>query len=123
MDPKNNTGKVFGPLTGILHADLLDNSKVVRKFFSLLADGIPTLVHCHSGKDRTGVLIALTSLAAGVPTELAYKDFLASGMDITDKDADAFFGRIKQLGGIGAILTRLRVPEADVVAVRRWLFE
>lgn len=123
MDPKNNTGKVFGPLTGILHADLLNNSNVVRKFFSLLADGIPTLVHCHSGKDRTGVLIALASLAAGVPAELAYKDFLASGMDITNKDADAFFGRITELGGIGAILTRLGVPEPDVIAVRRWLFE
>ena len=123
MDPKNDTGKVLGPATGILHADLLDNSKVVKKFFSLLADGIPTLVHCHSGKDRTGVLIALASLAAGVPAELAYKDFLASGMDITSKDADAFFSRIEELGGIGSILTRLGVAELDVVAVRRWLRE
>ncbi|MCL7413142.1 MAG: tyrosine-protein phosphatase [ANME-2 cluster archaeon] len=123
MDPKNDTGKVLGPTTGILHADLLDNSKVVREFFSLLADGIPTLVHCHNGKDRTGVLIALASLAAGVPVELAYKDFLASGMDITNKDTDAFFGRIEELGGIDKVLTRLGVPEPDVVAVHRWLLE
>ena len=123
MDPKNSTGKVFGPTTGIMHADLLDNSKVVREFFSLLANKIPTLVHCHSGKDRTGVLIALASMAAGVPVELAHKDFLASGMDITDKDADAFFGRIEELGGIDEVLTRLGVPEQDVVAVRGWLWE
>ena len=80
-------------------------------------------MHCHSGKDRTGVLITLASLAAGVPAELAYKDFLASGMDITSKDADAFFDRIDELGGVGAILTRLRVAEPDVVAVHRWLRE
>ena len=123
MDPKNNTGKVLGQTTGILHVDLLDNTKVVREFFSLLADGIPTLVHCHSGKDRTGVLIALASLAAGVPVELAYRDFLASGMDITNKDADAFFGRIEELGGIFEVLTCLGVHRQDVIAVRRWLIK
>lgn len=123
MDPKNDVGKVLGPRTNILHADLLDNSKVVREFFSLLAEGIPTLVHCHSGKDRTGVLIALATLAAGVPAELAYKDFLASGMDITNKDADAFFGIIEYLGGINDVLARLDVRKQDVHAIRRWLMK
>lgn len=123
MGMESASRKVFGPCKGIIHVDLIDNSVVFKRFFSLLAEGIPTLVHCHSGKDRTGVLIALLYLAIGIPVDFAYRDFLASGMDLTDKDADEFFGRIKELGDINAILNRLGVGTQDVHSICQWLLK
>lgn len=115
--------KVFGLRTGNTHVDLLDNSLVFKRFFSLLAEGISTLVHCHSGKDRNGVLIAPLYLAMGFPVNIAYRDFLASGMDLIEKDADEFFGRIEKLGGIDEILNRLGVDARDVHYICKWLLK
>jgi hypothetical protein len=112
---------VFGPLTNSLHADLLNNADVIRDFFAFLAQRIPTLVHCHSGKDRTGVLIALAELVAGVPEELVKKDFLATGMNLKEKDADNLFGRIEELGGVHNILQEIGVPKEHIMAVKQWL--
>lgn len=123
MGMESDSKRVFGLRTGITHVDLLDNSFIFERFFSLLAEGIPTLVHCHSGKDRTGVLIALLYLAIGLPVNIAYRDFLASGMDLTEKDADEFFGRIEGLGGINEILNRLGVDSRDVHSIRGWLLK
>ena len=36
----------------------------------------PTLVHCAAGKDRTGVVLALTQLAIGVPAEHVIADYM-----------------------------------------------
>lgn len=42
-------------------------------------DAFPALVHCTAGKDRTGVVIALTLAAIGVPD-----DYVAADYSITD---------------------------------------
>ena len=38
----------------------------------------PVLIHCHAGKDRTGIIIALILLAMGVDRELIISDFMKS---------------------------------------------
>lgn len=40
------------------------------------ADGVPALLHCTAGKDRTGFGSALVLLALGVPEHTAYDDYL-----------------------------------------------
>lgn len=49
-----------------------------RAFFELVleADGKPVLIHCTSGKDRTGWGVALMLLAAGCPDEVAAEDYV-----------------------------------------------
>lgn len=42
------------------------------------ADRGPTFVHCAAGKDRTGIVIALLLLAAGVTREAVVADYLSS---------------------------------------------
>lgn len=49
---------------------------ILRGFTS--AEGLPALVHCTAGKDRTGVVIALTLGAIGVPAETIAADYAAS---------------------------------------------
>lgn len=41
-------------------------------------DGLPVMIHCTAGKDRTGVSIAFLLLALGIGPELVRADYLAS---------------------------------------------
>lgn len=48
-----------------------------RDYFEHLAEAEgPVLVHCHAGKDRTGLLCALTLYVLGVPWEHIHEDYL-----------------------------------------------
>jgi protein-tyrosine phosphatase len=51
-----------------------------RRFYRglLAADRRPALVHCTTGKDRTGWACAALQTLVGVPREAVYADFLAS---------------------------------------------
>lgn len=46
------------------------------------------LVHCHMGKDRTGMIIALALGVAGVPAEVITADYAAVGERLRDHFAD-----------------------------------
>lgn len=71
-------------------------------FFSNLAesDG-PSLVHCAAGKDRTGILCALTLIALDVPEEAVVADYeltnkavdLESRLPLVRERFSAFIGR------------------------------
>ena len=59
-------------------------TEVYRAYFEALADGDPDagmLVHCHAGKDRTGVLVALTHHLLGVSTEALMADYLRTNAE------------------------------------------
>ncbi len=52
-------------------------------FLTRIADRGPALVHCTAGKDRTGVLVALTQAMLGVAQEDILEEFLLS-KDVPD---------------------------------------
>jgi protein-tyrosine phosphatase len=47
---------------------------------TILAGGVPMLVNCTAGKDRTGVAIAFLLELAGVPRDAIMQDYLASAV-------------------------------------------
>jgi protein-tyrosine phosphatase len=57
-------GHALGPLR-ILFGTLLDN-------------GVPLLIHCTAGKDRTGFMVAVVLHALGIPASRIYQDYLRS---------------------------------------------
>lgn len=59
---------------------LEDRPDSVVNALRAIADAPGTaLVHCAAGKDRTGVVVALTLLAVGVPREEVIADYVATG--------------------------------------------
>ncbi len=48
------------------------------------AESAPVLVHCHAGKDRTGVIIALVLRIAGVTVDAIADDYARSGVQLAD---------------------------------------
>lgn len=56
----------------------LDNTEQYRDMFDLLVEttNLPVVIHCTSGKDRTGIGVALILSALGVPRHTIIADFL-----------------------------------------------
>ena len=48
------------------------------------APSAPILVHCHAGKDRTGVVVALVLRLAGVSVDAIADDYVVSGVQLAD---------------------------------------
>jgi protein-tyrosine phosphatase len=48
------------------------------------APSAPILVHCHAGKDRTGVIVALVLRLAGVSIDDIADDYAVSGVQLAD---------------------------------------
>jgi protein-tyrosine phosphatase len=59
-------------------------------------DALPALVHCAGGKDRTGIVVALTLSCAGVPDEVVAADFALSATYLTSR----FFADTARSGSV-----------------------
>lgn len=75
------------PLTGRLESVydhvLEDRGDALAEAVSAIADAEgPVAVHCTIGKDRTGLVVALTLLAAGAPKEDVIADYVLSGPEV-----------------------------------------
>jgi predicted nucleotidyltransferase len=105
------------------YVKLLDNPKAISDVFHLLSEKIPTVIHCHAGRDRTAVIAALVELTAGLSEDEVKRDFAASNMDVRKNQLDPFLSRIKELGGIEETLKVLGVRDQDVTKVQAWLLE
>ena len=60
---------------------LLDGfRRPIGRVLQAIADAPPggVLVHCHAGKDRTGIVVALLLSLAGVPNDVIVEDYAAS---------------------------------------------
>lgn len=60
---------------------------------------LPALVHCAAGKDRTGVVIAFTLAAVGVPDRVIAADYALSSMYLVAEQT-AVIGQISAASGL-----------------------
>jgi len=81
-------------------------------------DGVPALVHCAIGKDRTGVLIALLLDAAGVDRDAIVADYALSHVSRA-----AIQARVEQSQALQALAEQVPafVFEADPATMTRFL--
>ncbi len=74
----------------------------IKQLFEELAEPgeYAAVIHCHAGKDRTGVLVTLIHLLSGVDEATILMDYLASEMDSDPRLLSAFREFVDQAGGI-----------------------
>ncbi|MEO5839596.1 MAG: tyrosine-protein phosphatase [Acidimicrobiales bacterium] len=75
-------GRAFEAMLGASES-FVANPERVRQYGEMLraiidADGLPILIHCSAGKDRTGWGAAVVHLALGVPREHIVADYMLS---------------------------------------------
>ncbi len=86
------------------------------------ADAVPALVHCSAGKDRTGIVIALTLAVLGVPDEVIAADYALSARYL-DPDRTPAIGHLQASTGLRDALTRplLTSPPELILAALTWV--
>ena len=84
-----------------------------RAVQAILGNAGATLVHCHAGKDRTGLFIAALQLLLGVDQSIIERDYLASGGDTDLKYLNIFTEFLEEIGGIQQFYDYQGVGAAD----------
>jgi protein tyrosine phosphatase len=67
---------------------------------TILTNPNSTVIHCHAGKDRTGIIFTLFHLLSGADKEIILLDYLASEMDTDKKLIQILLCNIEVIGGI-----------------------
>jgi protein-tyrosine phosphatase len=78
---RKDSEDLIAGISNEIYLEILDASvPVFRQVLDTLAspDQSPALIHCHAGKDRTGIIVALVLLALGVDRSLIISDFMKS---------------------------------------------
>lgn len=78
---------------------------------------LPGLVHCTAGKDRTGIVIAFTLAAVGVPDEVIVADYALSGMYLVPEQT-AVIGQISAASGLDEQLMRTLIASPPELMTR-----
>ncbi len=116
------------PIVGVLGADtraaLLDDeahsllpyykgyvehssAAITQVYRALAADGLPALVHCAAGKDRTGVVVAILLSALGVTDDAIVADYA--------RTADAMPQVLRRLGTADSYAAQIAKQNPDDV--------
>ncbi len=88
--------------------------------FSAIAEAPPggVVVHCHAGRDRTGVVVALALHIAGVPVEAIAADFALTDDSPAVMIINTFVHLEARYGGVVGYLVGSGLTPAHLAAVR-----
>lgn len=107
----------------VLGAFLREDGAGFARVFALLGDHVPALVHCTTGRDRTGVVTALALRLAGVDDALIALDYGESRAAGFASDAEPILETLdvldREWGGAETYLTGHGCPEESLERFRR----
>ena len=78
--------KIFQSYTSVIDRRQVEICKILSML--ALPGTLPTVVHCHGGKDRTGIMTALVLGVAGVPVDIIVEDYILSARFLLKRRAD-----------------------------------
>lgn len=85
-------------------------------------DGLPALVHCTAGKDRTGLVVALVLSSVGVPAEVIAEDYALSACYLVGSYLEEAQERARRRGvPWEQYLARLVCPAPVMLETLAWL--
>ncbi|MBK6342899.1 MAG: tyrosine-protein phosphatase [Flavobacteriales bacterium] len=76
------------------------------------------MIHCHAGKDRTGIIVTLLHLVAGADHETVQTDYLASESDTYGYNLKIVLDIIEQEGGVEQYLLNCGLSQEEVNALK-----
>lgn len=100
----------------------LDSTDSVKTAFEAILKAVdPIVIHCHSGKDRTGFLVTLLHLLSGADLKAIYDDYLASEMDTKKEYLDLILDLIEKKNGIENYLLYCGLSLPQIKALKQKL--
>lgn len=75
-------------------------------------------IHCHAGKDRTGLVIMLINMLLEISYEENLNDYLASEMDTTKSNFDIYYRILEQEGGIMEYLKSCGLSSVELAGLK-----
>ncbi len=123
LDRKAPEEQASFPTLPEIYRGIIDNAGAqLGTIIATLAapNALPGLVHCQVGKDRTGMVIALTLAAVGVPAKTIVADYALSEAQLAGDFATRFEERLRADGGdweaYRALLTSPAAFMRDILA-------
>lgn len=78
-------------------------------------------IHCHAGKDRTGIIITIFHLLSGMDRETILLDYLASEMDTKEHYIQIFIDAVSEKGGIVPYLIDCGLKQSQIQQLKKKL--
>lgn len=72
------------------------------------------IIHCHAGKDRTGIVVALFHLLSGANKDEIFLDYLASKMDTKKSYLQIILDIVKETGGVKKYLQTCELSKIQI---------
>ena len=95
-----------------------ESISVVVRALAEVPNGKGALMHCHAGKDRTGIIVTLLHLVAGADHETVQTDYLASESDTYSCNLQIVLDIIEQEGGVEQYLLNCGLSQEEVNALK-----
>jgi len=73
---------------------------ILEAIEAIIHENESIVIHCHAGKDRTGILVTLLHLASGADEAIIYNEYLASESDTKKEYMNIILEIIQQHNGI-----------------------
>lgn len=92
---------------------------IKQVLLSILNSKCAVNIHCHAGKDRTGIIISLLHLLSGVTMDIVFLDYLASEMDTKKEYINILLNEIERVGGIKKYLISCKLTVDDILKLKK----
>jgi protein tyrosine/serine phosphatase/predicted nucleotidyltransferase len=96
-------------------------SSIKQTMEAIINEENATAVHCHAGKDRTGILISLLHLLSEADLNVVYTDYLATEMDTKKEYLNIMLDIINEKGGIVPYLIDCGLQQTQVEQLKNKL--
>ncbi len=90
-------------------------------FKTILKSEGAVAIHCHAGKDRTGLIILLINMLLELNYQEILNDYLASEMDTKKSNFEIYYNIIQEEGGIVKYLKSCNMKQEEILALKQKL--